>query len=244
MQRWDRLPFQDTWPFSALWGKETPLGILGREQSCHGEAQSYMAYLVLCLFLFSLSKYLQGFFFPPHLKNYYATASCWDYTNKLIIAKQYAAPCSNITARQQSSPRCQLPFTACKQKRHKWRPPTLPASGGTELLAMWSQGGVSLFPCQCTLCTVRACKVMLSSKATQRNPDAPLPWRGLAPWWVLIGQMGLLVTNKLAILNDNLKSFISRMFMCTLCTWTGISYKLLGCDTPPENRNLAFRAYR
>lgn len=115
---------------------------------------------------------------------------------------------------------------------------------GTELPAMWSQGGVSLFPCQCTLSTVRACKVMLSSKATQRNPDAPLPWRGLAPRWVLIGQMGLLVINKLAILNDNLKSFISRMFMCTLCTWTGISYKLLGCDTPPENRNLAFRAYR
>lgn len=129
MQRWDRFPFQDAWPFSALWGKETPLGILAREQSCHCEAQSYMAYLVLCLFLFSLSKCLQGFF-SPHLKNYYATASCWDYTNKLIIAKQYAAPCSNITARQQSSPRCQLPFTACKQKRHKWRPPTLPASGG------------------------------------------------------------------------------------------------------------------
>lgn len=79
--------------------------------------------------IFILSKQISPRFFSPHLKNYYATASCWDYTNKLIIAKQYAAPCSNITARQQSSPPCQLPFTACKQKRHKWRPPTLPASG-------------------------------------------------------------------------------------------------------------------
>lgn len=128
MQRWDRLPFQDTWPFSALWGEETPLGILAREQSCHCEVQSYMAYLILCLFLLSLSKYLHVIF--SSLENYYTTASCWDYTNKLIIAKQYAAPCSNITTQQQSSLRCQLLFTACKQKRHKWRPPTLEASGG------------------------------------------------------------------------------------------------------------------
>lgn len=83
--------------------------------------QDCRAHLMLCLFLFSFSKHLQAFSF----ENYHTIASCRDYTNNLIIPKQYAVRCSNTTTQQQSILEGQFSFTICKEKPHRWRPPPL-----------------------------------------------------------------------------------------------------------------------
>lgn len=154
-------------------------------------------------FILSLSKRLQGFSF----ENHYTTTSCWDYTNNLIIARQYIVLCSNTTTQQQRSPGGQFPFTACRQKQHKAGHPLSPsfrAAGGL----VWSQDGFFHSSSPKIFYAQEECKVTFFGRTTRHQYDSTMRFFNQTqyPQWATMAHKGLQVMDEPAARRARLMS--------------------------------------
>lgn len=96
-------------------------------------AQHCTSHVILWLVLFFLSN--SGFFF--WILYYYTVASCWDYTNNLTIAKQYAVRCSNTTTKTKQPTVPVLIHSLQTEAAQMKATHSLPVSGGQKQ-AVWS----------------------------------------------------------------------------------------------------------